>query len=153
MAKYVLGIAILMICIFEMQSAIAQPEQFKFKHINISNGLTHPEVRTIYKDSRGFIWVGTRLGLNRFDGFTVKTFFHDPRDTTSLMADGIYRVFEAPDGLLVVQTSAGLNLYNSEKENFDRQLEPFFLKYGTSRQVSNVVRDADGSFWFVEPDK
>ncbi len=141
------------ICLFWLQQSFAQTEQIKFKDLGINDGLSHPEIRSIFKDSRGFIWVGTGFGLNRFEGFTVKSFYHDPRDTTSLIADEIFQLFEAPDGLLVVQTSAGLNLYNSENENFDRRLEPFFSKYGTSLQLTNILPDPDSSFWFVEPDK
>lgn len=153
MTRSLLGIAILTLCLLNVQNVCAQPEQIKFKHIDINKGLSHPGIRTILKDSRGFIWVGTAFGLDRFDGYTVKSFFHDPHDSTSLAADGIFRLFEAPEGLLVIETSAGLNLYNPEKENFDRRLEPFFAKYGTSPQLTNIVRDRDGAFWFVEPDK
>src|SRR5688572_20097272 len=125
MTKNVLGIVMLMLGVISVQNVHAQPEQFKFKHIDINNGLSDPAVRAILKDSKGFIWVSTSFGLNRFDGYTVRAFFHDPRDTTSLIDDGILRLFEAPEGILVVQTAAGLNLYNPEKENFDRRPEPF----------------------------
>jgi signal transduction histidine kinase/ligand-binding sensor domain-containing protein/DNA-binding response OmpR family regulator len=151
MAKKVFVLVIA--CLLGMQQSFAQIGQFKFKHLNVNEGLSHPEIKSIFKDSRGFIWVNTSFALNRFDGFTVKTFYHDPLDTTSLIADNIVRLFEAPDGLLVVLTSAGLNLYNSKNEKFDRRLEPFHSKYGTSPQLANIVRDPDSSFWFVEPDK
>jgi signal transduction histidine kinase/ligand-binding sensor domain-containing protein/DNA-binding response OmpR family regulator len=151
MAKKVFVLVIA--CLLGTQQSFAQTEQVKFKHLNVNEGLSHPEIKSIFKDSRGFIWVNTSFALNRFDGFTVKTFYHDPRDTTSLIADNISRLFEAPDGLLVVQTSAGLNLYNPKNEKFDRRLEPFHSKYGTSAQLANIIRDPDSAFWFVEPDK
>jgi signal transduction histidine kinase/ligand-binding sensor domain-containing protein/DNA-binding response OmpR family regulator len=153
MTKNMLGIAILTFGLISAQHVHAQPAQFKFKHIDSNNGLSHPQIRAILKDSRGFIWGGTGFGLNRFDGYTIRSFFHDPHDSTSLRDDVILQLFEAPEGLLVVRTFKGLNLYNPEKENFDRRLEPFFEKYGTSRQLTNIVRDRDGAFWFVEPDK
>lgn len=136
-----------------VQTVFSQSEQFRFKQLNISDGLSHPEIRSIVKDSRGFIWVGTAFGLNRFDGYTVKTFLHDPRDTTSLLNNAISRLFETPDGLLGVLTAEGLTLYHPDNESFERHLDPFFSKYGTSPQLENIVRDHDGSFWFIEPRK
>jgi signal transduction histidine kinase/ligand-binding sensor domain-containing protein/DNA-binding response OmpR family regulator len=152
MTKIVLCLTILAVSLIA-GNIHAQPEQFKFKHLDLNNGLSHTDIRGIIKDSRGFIWVGTSFGLNRFDGYTVKSFYHDPRDTTSLAADQIFGLFEGPEGLLVIQTSAGWNLYNPVKENFNRRIEPFFAKYGISLQLKNIIRDRDGAFWFVEPSK
>ena len=67
-------IVILFYCILPIRNVFAQTEQFKFKRLDISKGLTYNETNTIFKDSYGFIWVGTGFGLNRFDGFAVKSF-------------------------------------------------------------------------------
>jgi signal transduction histidine kinase/ligand-binding sensor domain-containing protein/DNA-binding response OmpR family regulator len=138
---------------FVSTGAFAQSEQFKFKHLSIKDELSHPEVRAIFKDSRGFIWVATGSGLNRFDGYVVKSFLNDPRDTTSIIDNLVLDLFETPDGTIGVVTSGGLTLYHPDKENFQRNLESFYLKYGTSRNLKNIERDVDGAFWFVEPDK
>jgi signal transduction histidine kinase/ligand-binding sensor domain-containing protein/DNA-binding response OmpR family regulator len=154
MTRKIFLLATAMLCILLVPVEVcAQAAQFRFKQLGIENGLSHPEILSIIKDSRGFIWVGTAFGLNRFDGYKVKTFYHDPRDTTSLPNDKISHLFETPEGLLAVQTAAGLTLYNPEKEIFDAAIEPFLLKYGASRQLMNIVYAPDGSFWFVEPDK
>ncbi|WP_159453674.1 hybrid sensor histidine kinase/response regulator transcription factor [Ohtaekwangia koreensis] len=131
----------------------AQSRQFRFRQLDLKNGLSHPDVWTIYKDSRGFIWFGTAVGLNRFDGYTIRSFINDPLDTTSLPGEGAYKIFETPDRMLAMVTSAGLTLYDPEKEAFIRHLKPFFEKYGTSPRLYNIVLDTDGSYWFVEPDK
>lgn len=130
-----------------------QTEQFKFKRLDLKDGLSHSTVWSIFKDQRGFIWIGTAYGLNRFDGYTIKSFLHDPRDSMSLPADGIYRVFETPENMLGVVTSAGLTLYDRERDRFQRQMQAFFERYGTSDRLFNIVRDPDGSFWFVEAEK
>jgi signal transduction histidine kinase/ligand-binding sensor domain-containing protein/DNA-binding response OmpR family regulator len=153
MTKTVLCLAIFTLGLVSGRQVHAQPEQFKFKHLNLNNGLSHTDIRGVIKDRRGFIWIGTRFGLNRFDGYTVRSFYHDPRDTTSLINDEISSLSETPEGLLLVNTQGGLNLYNPEKENFDRHVEPFLAKYGASRRLINIIRDVDGAFWFVEPDR
>jgi signal transduction histidine kinase/ligand-binding sensor domain-containing protein len=154
MTSKVLLFASVLICSVLVQSECrAQGEQVRFKHLGVESGLSHPQTSSVVKDSRGFIWVATGFGLNRFDGYTVKSFHHDPRDTTSLEDDRISNIFEAPEGFLIVQTSSGLNLYNYEKENFDRRVEPFLAKYGVSVRFSKIIRDNEGAFWFVELDR
>lgn len=133
-----------------VRGALAQTEQFKFKHLDISDGLSHHEITSIFKDSQGFIWIGTAFGLNRLDGYAVKSFLHDARDTTSLPNNWIAGIFQTPDERLVVSTLSGLVLYNPENERFERQLDHFYAKYGTSKLLNDIVRGNDGSFWFVE---
>lgn len=130
-----------------------QQEQFKFRHLNIKNGLSDHEITRIYKDSRGFIWIATGFGLNRFDGYTVKQFSHDPRDTTSLPSNWVKEIFETPDGQLGLLTDAGLTQFNPETERFSHTRANFYAKYGTSQDLRNIVRDIDGSFWFIETKK
>ena len=106
--KYNLPVFVVIIfCALPVPEMRAQTQQIKFKHLGLENGLSFPAVRTILKDSRGFIWMGTSSGLNRFDGYTIRSFFHDPRDSSTLIDDGISQMFEAPDGTLLVQTSSG----------------------------------------------
>ena len=45
-----------------------------FRTITISDGLSNNIINTIYKDKRGFTWLGTQTGLDRFDGINVKSF-------------------------------------------------------------------------------
>jgi len=126
-------------CSFAVTSLSAQTQQFKFKRLDLKDGLSHPNIWTIFKDSHGFVWIGTAIGLNRFDGYTIKSFFNDPHDTTSLPGDGVYKIFETPDGLLAMLTTQGLTVYNPATEKFERQLQHFFEKYGTSEDLFNIV--------------
>jgi signal transduction histidine kinase/ligand-binding sensor domain-containing protein/DNA-binding response OmpR family regulator len=151
MAQKTIAIVLFLFFAVANCNVFGQAEQFKFKRLDLKDGLSHPAVWTIYKDSRGFVWFGTGVGLNRFDGYSIRSFLNEPDDTTSLPADGIARIMEAPDRRLVIQTNAGLALYDPMNETFLRNMKPFFSKYGTSDELFKIVRDNDGSFWFVEP--
>src|SRR5690606_14406140 len=107
-----------LLCVSFGQSAFAQLEHLKFKHLDISDGLSHHEITAIYKDSQGFVWIGTAFGLNRFDGYSIKTFLYNAQDTTSLPGNWIARIFETPDGRLAVSTLSGMALYDPENERF-----------------------------------
>jgi len=56
----------------------------RFDRISIQQGLSQSSVHVAFQDSRGFMWFGTQDGLNRYDGYTFKTFKPDPDVTTSL---------------------------------------------------------------------
>src|SRR6185312_2951958 len=84
----------------------AQLNQFRFSRIDISKGLSNNEVNSILKDEKGFLWFGTRSGLNRFDGYEFKVFKHDLRDTTTISDEEVEQIFEGPDHKLWINTKS-----------------------------------------------
>ena len=63
---------LLSVCFF-IPSSFAT-EQYNFIHINGVNGLSNSHVKSIIQDSYGFIWLGTRNGLNRYDGVSMQVY-------------------------------------------------------------------------------
>lgn len=137
------------ICLILSLTVFAQQEQIQFSRIDISNGLSHNQVNSILKDSKGFLWFGTLAGLNRFDGYQFKTFRHDSRDTNSISDDFINALFELPDHRLYVETRTGPNIYDPEKQIFIRNVKDYLRKLDIN--ASNLVgalKDDEGDFWF-----
>jgi ligand-binding sensor domain-containing protein len=60
--------------------AHAQNDDFSLKQITTNEGLSQSTVKTIFQDSKGFMWFGTKDGLNRFDGYDFKVFKNDPHN-------------------------------------------------------------------------
>ena len=77
--KNTLLLILLSVC---MSSAHSQ-QTLKFSHIKVEEGLSHSWVKTICQDEQGFMWFGTDDGLNRFDGYTISSFFHNSNDKTT----------------------------------------------------------------------
>ena len=50
--------------------------RFSFQHLNTSNGLPNQQVEAIVQDAEGYIWIGTRNGLAKFDGYNVQTYYY-----------------------------------------------------------------------------
>src|SRR5688572_21980168 len=92
--------------------ALAQPAKYRFSRIDADKGISHNQIKAFYKDSHGFMWIGTISGLNRFDGYEVKVFRNDPRDTMSIVHDDINKMFEDPDGRLWISTWNGMDIYD-----------------------------------------
>ncbi len=129
-----LALLIGLICCFYCITATAQLRQYRFKHINVDQGLTHNEVISFYKDRKGFLWIGTTAGLNRYDGYTVRSFLNDVRDSLSLSDNVVTSIGGLPDGKIGVITPSGLNIYNPATENFVHQLNGFLQSIQYSRR-------------------
>lgn len=99
----------LAICIFISISINAQ--FYDFSHINNSNGLSSNQVEYIFKDSRGFIWFATSMGLNRYDGINFKTYKNIKNDPSSSPTDIYSQIQEDSDKRLWLK-------YNNELQNY-----------------------------------
>src|SRR5690554_6913669 len=68
--------------------------------LTVEEGLSHNEVTSIVQDQDGFIWIGTRGGLNRYDGYEFKIFNQVPGDTNSLVNPSVESLFVDSKGNL-----------------------------------------------------
>ena len=101
-----------MLVIIEVKGA-PQKEQYRFTQISTENGLSNNSITCIFKDSQGFIWIGTTDGLNRYDGYSFVIFKHNPSDSNSISDNFISTIVEDFSGNLWIGTQGGgLNIYN-----------------------------------------
>src|SRR5689334_2854070 len=76
---------------------LGQPPRLRFTHLSNEQGLSNSTIEAIFQDSRGFIWLGTRDGLNRYDGNEIMVWRNDPSDTSSLSDNYIKCIYEDND--------------------------------------------------------
>ncbi len=122
--------------------------KFKFNHLTIDDGLSQNLVYSIFQDSKGFLWFGTKDGLNCYDGYRFKVFKHDPYDSTTLADnDLVYSIFEDHAGRIWVGTRS-LNLFDRNTETVRRFVNdpdnPNSLIPGPIRAIAE---DQDGALW------
>ena len=87
----------------------------------LSDGLSEKSVTCILQDNKGFMWFGTRNGLNRYDGIEFKIYEFVYGDTTSISSNFINSLVEDSLGNIWVGTlDAGLNMYDRKLDNFRR---------------------------------
>jgi ligand-binding sensor domain-containing protein len=94
--------------------------QLFFSRYSLPEGLSQSVVNCIFQDSKGFMWVGTQNGLNRFDGYSFRVYTYNPADSTSITNNWIYAVAEDKDGNLWIGTKGGLNKYYRDENRFAR---------------------------------
>lgn len=87
-----------------------------FRQLSTSEGLSNNNVRCILRDDKGFLWVGTESGLNKYDGYTFQHYY---RNNSQLPDDGISELFEGPDGNVWVKSTNGYSIYNYQTGSFE----------------------------------
>ena len=104
-----------------------------FRTVSVEDGLSNNYIRKIYRDSRGFIWLGTLNGLDRYDGLSFKSYIaaHEQKGT-------VYDLLETTDAFLWVGTDQGLWKLDYD----DEQLYPIDL--GINCKVQCLTAGAEG---------
>jgi signal transduction histidine kinase/ligand-binding sensor domain-containing protein/DNA-binding response OmpR family regulator len=134
--------------------AIAQGDQYQFSRLNIDNGLSHNRVTCIFKDSKGFIWFGTKSGLNRYDGYSFKIFKHDFNNPASINDDYIVSITSGPNNKLWVKTRKGFNIYDPLTDRFDHHMRAALKPYGIPDSlITSINKDVQGNYWFMHTGK
>lgn len=124
----------------------AQVPAYTFKHINRQEGLSQSNVTCITQDEQGFMWFGTRDGLNKYDGYRITVYKNDPANGNTLCHNYIRSVFEDSQGRLWIGTEDGVNLYNRAFDTFSRFRQD--ARSGMSANKVKVIReDSQGRIW------
>ncbi|WP_291965151.1 two-component regulator propeller domain-containing protein [Maribacter sp.] len=120
---------------------------YQFKHLSTSDGLSQSSVITIEQDDLGRMWLGTRDGLNLYDGNDFKVYRNVAFDSTSISNSDILAIKEDSDGYIWVGTYNGLNRYDPVKDSFKR-----FYHFNDKTSLSNntiwdIEELSDGKIW------
>jgi len=140
-----------LILLFFSAAATLSAPPIQFDRIPSELGLSQNLISAILQDRKGFLWFGTKDGLNRFDGYKFTVYRHDPFDSTSLSDSYITALLEDRAGRIWVGTfSGGLNLFDREREIFHHSLpdadNPNSLSHA---RISALAEDSrqDGTIW------
>ena len=131
------------------QSLNAQNEEYFFKHLGIENGLSQNSVFSILQDRQGFVWFGTKEGLNRYDGYNFKVFNRDPSDSSSIGGNVINSIIEDPNGEIWVGTEKGIFIYSPLTESFSPFKAITKNKESITGSVTDIQIDAKGNLWIA----
>ncbi len=120
-----------------------------FNHLSVEDGLSQSAVTCIFQDSKGFMWFGTQDGLNRFDGYNTKVFKNDPSDSTTLINNFIFSIYEDRESNLYIENQGGgFQKYNPITESFIRLLKKSINLSGARfNTVSAFFQDKSGTQW------
>ncbi|KEO71928.1 hypothetical protein EL17_20645 [Anditalea andensis] len=118
MAKAYILPLFLILYIGPFQSVHSFDGRFYFRNFNVEDGLSHQTVYAILQDRQGFMWFGTKDGLNRFDGNQFKVFKQDRSQPNALGSSTVLSLYEDEQHHIWIGTNDGVYVYDPEKESF-----------------------------------
>ena len=95
-------------CCFPARTLAAAKRPIRFERLSLEQGLSQSSANRILQDRRGYVWLATEDGLNRYDGIGFKVYRHDVSDAASLPASFVWDLAEDSAGNLWIATSGGL---------------------------------------------
>lgn len=123
--------------------------------ITVANGLSQGFVTSLFQDSRGFIWIGSLYGLNRYDGYEIKSYTPELTAPHALRASIIYSICEGAGGVIWLGTEKGLVAFDPWSERFLQIADiPNSIPGGSIYQIfirkngSLVVRNSEKNIVF-----
>ncbi len=138
----------ILILLISFTSGFSQNVNPRFDYLTSDIGLSSNHTRFIYQDKKGFLWIATEDGLNRYDGYTFKHYKHDPKNKNSLSDNAVYSIYEDEENLFWINTRNGLNNFNPIKEEFTRfNHNPSDSNSISSDKLIEVVEDTFGNIW------
>lgn len=147
--KIIISFSFLLFFLFIIKiQIIGQNRELRFTSINTNNGLSNNYVNCIMQDNMGFIWIGTMDGLNRFDGYNIKSFKKILGDNLSLTDNMIYDLYTDHKQQIWVGTQKGLCKYNQYHENFTNYiLDKKRIDLNTSNRITGIAENSKKQFF------
>jgi ligand-binding sensor domain-containing protein/two-component sensor histidine kinase len=135
-------------------AAAGQAPYLYFNRITTQSGLSHNKVNCILQDQRGFIWMGTDDGLNRYDGRRFVVFRHQPGNKTGISGNIITDVVEDKQGIIWIATSdGGLTKYDHrlspEKQFRQYRHIPADTNSIPVNIINDLLEDSSGNLWLA----
>lgn len=148
MKKYLI-LLIGLICYHIVCHAQVADEHYYFKNLSVQNGLSQNTVNAILQDRQGFLWFGTKDGLNRYDGLSFRKFKHDARSERSIGNNFITALYEDAKGNIWIGTDVGLYIYYPEQDTFRHFTELSAENTRIEHTVTAISGDEQGCVWMA----
>lgn len=140
---------VLLALVFALPLA-AQEYIAKVEHYGVEQGLSHREVNHIYQDSRGFVWIGTPNGLNRFDGYSFRLY---TKEKDGLLFNDVQCISEDAEGWLWLVGPYYIDaicLFHPERGevlSFEQKFGRGYPAFNNKNPISNILRTDDQALW------
>ena len=135
----------LFLCLLSTFSVWAGSQKYSFYYSQkLNEGISQLSVMTICQDTRGYLWLGTRNGLNRYNGSGYTVFRHHPGDSLSLADNEINDICEDRENYLWIATSRGLSRMCLRTEHIRNYFVPDGLP---NTGILSLLADTSGRVW------
>jgi signal transduction histidine kinase/ligand-binding sensor domain-containing protein len=144
------SLIIVVLCIVTFRNLDGQRHYKRFDHLTTLDGLSSNRIWCIFRDSRDYLWIGTDVGLDRYDSYEFKKFRYNESQPGSISSDNILCIYEDSRKEMWFGTSNGLNLYSRTKNTFKVfRNNPADKKSLNGNLVHSILEDKAGNLWVI----
>jgi signal transduction histidine kinase/ligand-binding sensor domain-containing protein/DNA-binding response OmpR family regulator len=143
-------IFVYIILLFLSLQLFAQKYPVQFKKLDINDGLSSNLINTIYKDSRGYLWIGTVNGLDCYDGNSIKIYRKSADREGTIIDNNITRIFEDTNKKLLVVTTGGLSVFDPVYDRFSSDDSLFHKNIEIPKTgIVEIFTDRQKNIYFI----
>lgn len=136
----------LLLLLLTISFTVKSQDDYLFRNYQVDDGLSHNTVFCALQSQDGFMWFGTKAGLNRFDGYKFKVYRYEQNQVNGLGNNFIQCLFEDKQKNIWVGTLQGLY-------KFDPFTEKFELTNSTKNsRIVSITQDDQEKIWFIADD-
>lgn len=117
---------------------------YYFRTLDIRNGLSQNTVYQILQDRNGFMWFGTKDGLNRYDGMSFRVY---KKENSGLGKNFITALYEDREGNIWIGTDGGVFIYNPVQDSFTAFNQTSEGGIRIRDFVTMISSDEKGNIW------
>ena len=132
-----------------MECRAQQYSNFHFRKLQVEDGLSENTIYCIIQDQQGFMWFGTKDGLNRYDGNTFKHYHNLPEEEFSLGNNFIRSIAEKSPSSLYIGTDDGLYIMDKDTESFNKIELQMDQKEKLTSTINALHVDKHGNLWIA----
>lgn len=136
-------ILVLLCFLFLGPHLLVAQTQYLFRNYTAEKYLSSNVIRCILQDSKGYMWFGTKRGVNRFDGTHVKLYQYDKDNSKSIGSDFIDSFVQVTDSTIWVGTDKGVFILNVKTDQFS------YFKPLKKMLVYSMLKDKRGNIWLA----
>lgn len=114
--KHFLYVIAFLLCFWSRGSS--QTKDISFKHLSVKEGLSQSPIFSLFQDKKGFVWIGNREGLIRYDGYEFKKYTNENVKHQIIIHNDIRAIYEDKYDRLWIGTLNGLYLFDRKTERF-----------------------------------
>ena len=143
-------LVIILFCFAGSNQMHSQSDYSRFDYLTPDDGLSSNRIWFIFRDSKDFLWIGTDVGLDKYDCSQVIKYRNDENLKGSISSNNTRSIYEDRNKNLWVATSDGLNLYDRSLDNFRVfKNNPSDTNSLNSNSINNIIEDNNGNLWVV----
>ncbi len=101
-----------------VREAKSQSFPYRFSYLTVDDGLSHTDANDIAQDEKGFIWVATFFGLDRYDGYTIKKYYNSNEPLNNAFKNRLNCIYPDKEGNVWLGTEAGIQCFDAKTETY-----------------------------------